>query len=241
MRLTPDADRLWIRLRNEPALAGFVLIGGSALALHLGHRISEDLDFALRGLEDRPALQLPRIVLKSLLSDLRSAGASVEDRFLSAADVRDFEAAGMDPEDFQQEYLIDKVKVSFFVPEEPLATVLRPGNANGPRLAEEEELFQTKALVTASRSKTRDWFDLYYLMTERGYTMEDFVRTFERTNSGVKLDIALRRLCSGQPSIADEGFSTLAGHAPSLAEMTNYFRRERDRVEIERARRARPT
>ena len=78
-------------------------------------------------------------------------------------------------------------------------------------------------------------------MTERSYTMEDFVRTFERMNSKAKLDIALRRLCSGQPSIADEGFSTLAGHAPSLAEMTDYFRRERDRVEIERARRARPT
>jgi hypothetical protein len=27
-------------------LAGFVLIGGSALALHIHHRISEDLDFA---------------------------------------------------------------------------------------------------------------------------------------------------------------------------------------------------
>lgn len=78
MRLTPDADRLWTRLRNEPALAGFVLIGGSALALHLGHRISEDLDFALRGLEDRPALQLPRIVLKYSGAPKRNSQTRIE-------------------------------------------------------------------------------------------------------------------------------------------------------------------
>lgn len=37
--------------------------------------------------------------------------------------------AGMDPEDFQQEYLVNRAKVSFFVPEEPLGTVLRPGRS----------------------------------------------------------------------------------------------------------------
>ena len=134
MHLTPQADRLWNRLRNEPALAGFILVGGSALALHLGHRISEDLDFALRGLGDQPALQLPRLPLEALLRSLRSAGVSIDHRYLPATDSVDFESAGMDAEDYQLEYLMDGVKVSFFVPDAPLAAVLRPGTNAGPRL-----------------------------------------------------------------------------------------------------------
>ena len=38
--------RLFHRLSDEPLLEGLVLVGGSALALQIGHRISEDLDFA---------------------------------------------------------------------------------------------------------------------------------------------------------------------------------------------------
>src|SRR5580704_5872851 len=49
-RFTPRLDilpaaqrRLWPELKAVPE--GFVLYGGTALALHLGHRISEDFDF----------------------------------------------------------------------------------------------------------------------------------------------------------------------------------------------------
>ena len=86
-------------------------------------------------------------------------------------------------------------------------------------------------MVSARRANTRDWFDLYYLMTQRGYTMRDFVRTFERASGAVQATIAIRRLCSGQPGIADEGFAALTGCAPTLTEMTDFFVRERDRLE----------
>ena len=44
--LPPVTERVWIFLKEQPAQAGFVLVGGSALALRIRHRVSEDLDLA---------------------------------------------------------------------------------------------------------------------------------------------------------------------------------------------------
>jgi hypothetical protein len=46
--LPPRARRLWGALSKVPSLRTFYLAGGSGLALHLGHRESEDLDFFSR-------------------------------------------------------------------------------------------------------------------------------------------------------------------------------------------------
>jgi hypothetical protein len=42
--LPPEQRRLWPELRDIPR--GFVLYGGTAIALHLGHRQSVDFDLA---------------------------------------------------------------------------------------------------------------------------------------------------------------------------------------------------
>ena len=43
--LDPPTRLLFQQLGKEPLISSFFLAGGSALALHLGHRISIDLDF----------------------------------------------------------------------------------------------------------------------------------------------------------------------------------------------------
>jgi len=44
--LLPETARvLNIFIKNAPFLSDYVLVGGSALAMHLCHRKSEDLDF----------------------------------------------------------------------------------------------------------------------------------------------------------------------------------------------------
>jgi hypothetical protein len=59
--LLPTAtEKVWDFLRTQPALAGFVLIGGSALALRIHHRRSEDLDLAFGD------AHLPRARLEAL-------------------------------------------------------------------------------------------------------------------------------------------------------------------------------
>ncbi len=43
--LDPPTRLLFQQLGKEPLISSFFLAGGSALALHLGHSISIDLDF----------------------------------------------------------------------------------------------------------------------------------------------------------------------------------------------------
>lgn len=61
--LPPGQRWLWPRLDVFPA-AGFVLYGGTAIALRLGHRVSEDFDF----FSDRP---LDKRWIRGVLSDLK--------------------------------------------------------------------------------------------------------------------------------------------------------------------------
>lgn len=71
LKLMPEAtQRNFARLKDDPRLAGFTLVGGTALALQIGHRISEDLDFNIFG------QKLPIKAIDGLLDDL-AAGLSL--------------------------------------------------------------------------------------------------------------------------------------------------------------------
>ena len=230
--LRPDTEHVWHHLEHQVALAGFVLIGGSAITLHIHHRLSEDLDFAWAG------PRLPRASLDVLRRTLSQAGLIFQrDDDPAAAD--EFEIAGMDLHDHQQDFLVSgKVKVSFFTADEPLTRVLSEENpGTGPRIASLDELFASKCLVAASRSKSRDWFDLYYLMTRHDYTLETFHATFAKAGIPGQFDLAMQRLCSGRPSLSDEGFEQIVPDAPSLEDMRDYFIRQRDQYEQALARR----
>jgi hypothetical protein len=43
--ISPDTNRLIQKIKNRTWLSPYYLAGGTALALHLGHRTSIDLDF----------------------------------------------------------------------------------------------------------------------------------------------------------------------------------------------------
>ena len=142
----------------------------------------------------------------------------------SIADMAEYEQAGLEIFDHRQHLLVDTVSVSFFMPDQPLRTVLHSGVRTGPRLAGRDERFASKALVTANRSRTRAWFDLYHLMTTGGYSIEDFVRIYELHADPLRLAVALSRLCSGRPGLTDEGFVSLLPQPPTLDEMTHFLR-----------------
>lgn len=220
--LRPDTAKLWERLQAEPLLTGFVLVGGTALALHIGHRLSEDLDFVWQRSE-----RLPRRAVNALQLTLESDGRKVV-RNDDPAALDEFEIDGGDLHDHQQDFLVDDaVKLSFFCPEPEVLRVLEPvGEGSGPRVTTLDELFALKSLVTASRSRQRDWFDLWTLLEHHGYGMRDFHAVFERAGVPTTRETALRRLASGTTPLHDPGYEALAvaGRTlPSLEELQGYF------------------
>jgi len=224
--LKPETERLWVFLQQQPALAGFVLLGGSALAIHLRHRFSEDLDLAY------PAERLPRGRLDALRRLSRAAAFDFQPNDNPTA-LAQFADSGLELHDYQQDYLVNRtMKVSFFAPEpEVLAVLDKVPPGAGPRLGALGELFRTKCLISARRSRSRDWFDLYVLMTRGGYTLRDFRQAFKTAGLAGQADSALERLCSGQPHAADEGFEPVESGAPSVAQMAQFFRAQRQASE----------
>jgi len=94
-------------------------------------------------------------------------------------------------------------------------------------------LFKTKCLVSAKRSKTRDWLDLYVLLHDHGFSIREFWQAFQE--AGVPMDCArsLSRLCSGVPQRDDEGYAHLLANPPTLEQMKTYFIEQRNLLEIE--------
>lgn len=101
--LIEATQRLWEIFKEKPELNGFVLIGGSALALQIHHRRSEDLDFAW------PYGKLPREALDNLIRNTSSLQFILDQ---NEAAEREAEDCNLDLADPSQNYLVDGVRVA---------------------------------------------------------------------------------------------------------------------------------
>lgn len=142
----------------------------------------------------------------------------------------------MELHDYQQDFLVNRtVKVSFFTGDIPLTKVLDQPAEQQVRLATLPELFKAKCLVSAVRSKTRDWLDLYLLLRGGSFTLRQYRDAFQQAGIASQADVGLSRLCGGVPQAGDEGYAHLLANPPTLEEMKSFFVAERDRMEIELA------
>ena len=155
MPVTFDVDvlpepqkRLWEMLGGTPS--GFVLYGGTALALRLGHRESVDFDFFSR------TPFLPDILRRSIPYLEGSLTTQNEENTLSCV---------LD--------LHGEVKVSFFGGLS-LSSVKDPDKAEGPGIlvASLPDIAATKVMAVQSRASARDYIDLDALLRS-GVTLEE--------------------------------------------------------------------
>lgn len=176
--LLPEANALFDSLIAAPELKGLTLIGGTALALQLGHRISLDFDFAQFG-GDLPGFQIDQLMRR-----LKDDGHRVQMITDSAAITQFRINSGKNLLDLARDYVIDGVKVTFFVHGKNerqrafyrKAEKLRLGDGGFDLLAVEGLKF-AKSLVLADRVRSRDLYDLYILMRDHAYTMARFFAT----------------------------------------------------------------
>ncbi len=121
----------------------YTLAGGTALALQIGHRQSEDLDFIFDG-EKIPATSIKREISK---------------HFPKYRLIRE-------EKDYQLDFLIDEVKVTFFssgavmVPFSVMDFSEKYLNIN---IAGIEIIAVLKMATLAQRNTIRDYYDLYFI------------------------------------------------------------------------------
>jgi hypothetical protein len=148
LEILPPAQRqLWHELNQVPA--EFTLYGGTAIALHLGHRQSVDFDFFGSRPFDPAKLQasIPFLAKGRVLQH--------EKNTLTVALNRE-----------------SQVVVSFFgVPNLPRLVSPLLSDDNGLKIASLLDLAGTKASVVQVRPERKDYLDLDVLMTKGGITL----------------------------------------------------------------------
>lgn len=189
--LTTNIEAIIEQVAQLECIKPYILCGGTALAMQIGHRKSEDLDFMMWRISKT---EKPEVNWNAIEKELRDKIGEIES----------FNMLGFD----QIEFVVKGVKFSFFVSDN-LSPVTAPIDYLGNiRLADIESIMAMKMEVMLRRMKFRDYYDIYCILQE-GYSI----------NKGIEkaLNLSRHRLSSkniiamllGGQFIPDNNFATL--------------------------------
>ena len=247
MDFMPEATRKnFARLKDDPRLVSFTLVGGTALALQIGHRISEDLDFNIFG------QKLPMRAIDGILDELAAGGATIESMITSEQKSKFKINTSEDLDHYIQDYLIDGAKVTFHSrnenerPKQQIdflksaqKIVVSEGGFNVLGI---DGLFVMKSIVVYDRVKSRDIYDLMALTRDQGYTLDDIFSAIDAYQPIRNKDPEhFKSVVTGLIPLDkdDEGFSGINLHVKT-DKIVMYFKRLINDYEIRAVNQLRP-
>ena len=153
--LTANIDAIIGQVAQLECIKPYILCGGTALAIQIGHRKSEDLDFMMWR---KSKTEKPEVKWNTIEKELKEKIGEIES----------FNMLGFD----QVEFLVKGVKFSFFVSDNysPVSSpIYHLGNI---RLADIESILAMKREAMLRRMKFRDYYDIYSILQE-GYSIHN--------------------------------------------------------------------
>lgn len=189
--LTTNIEAIIEQVAQLEYIKPYILCGGTALAIQIGHRKSEDLDFMMWRISKT---EKPEVNWNAIEREFKEKIGEIEN----------FNMLGFD----QVEFVVKGVKFSFFVSDN-LSPVTAPTEYLGNiRLADIESIMAMKMEVMLRRMKFRDYYDIYCMLQE-GYSIHKGIEkalNLSRHRLSSKNIIAM--LLGGQ-FIPDNNFATL--------------------------------
>ncbi|MBD3798841.1 nucleotidyl transferase AbiEii/AbiGii toxin family protein [Sulfuricurvum sp.] len=166
--MTDAAKELLERVKDDPLFQKylFLFVGGTALSHSIGHRISEDLDFAFTS-------PLPVFDIKTFA--MRHNGVFVSDPKTSAFMIN----SGVDFDTRFIRLMIDRVKVEFFFPEDHFSQMCLSGE-HSPygeshiNVLNPTDVSKMKVKALMDRVKIRDLYDITVALDQGILSEEDF-------------------------------------------------------------------
>ena len=219
-------------------ISDYLLIGGTALALNIAHRISEDLDFTV------PATKLNKAQIRRIIACLEARGHTAV--YNNPHDqLEDAIEHGLDLDDYLQNWLVDGVKVQFFacdydVDRKLVADSLQIASRLGHvKVADSRIIFHSKCIALTDRIKSRDIFDLWWLITKvpkpDRFTIDDLFKTAQHYRPTMQYDAIRYRLLDWKISITDESYEALVQAPITIEQIRSELRAEVAAFESEAA------
>lgn len=153
--LLPKTASVLEKLKHIQALSGFYLSGGTALALQIGHRESEDLDFFSQSPFDPTSLQTALLPCGTL-----------ENTELSEGTLNTY---------------IDGVKLQFLL--YPYAMIEQTIPWEGVSLSSVVDIACTKIMTVSTRGNKKDFIDMYFLL--HMFTLDELMQNLKKKYQNV--------------------------------------------------------
>jgi hypothetical protein len=171
----------------------YTLIGGTALAVQINRRKSEDLDFCIwsKNLKsDKPTVNWP----------------AIEKELSMVGQIESRDVLGFD----QVNFIVQGVKISFIAKQQNISPVKNPIVVlNNIVAADINAIGAMKIELILRRSEFRDYYDIYSILKE-GLSLKTLVDTASRySNRLLKTRDALSFLSNGANYRQDKAFSLL--------------------------------
>ena len=189
--LTAKVEAIIDKIAELECIKPYLLCGGTALAMQIGHRMSEDLDFMMWRISKT---EKPEVNWNAIERELVAKVGEIES----------FNMLGFD----QVEFVVEGVKLSFFVSDN-LSPVAEPIEYMGNiRLADIESIMVMKLEVMLRRMKFRDYYDIYCILREGHSIHRGIERSLKYSRHRLSTKNIIAMLLGGQ-FIADDNFPTL--------------------------------
>jgi predicted nucleotidyltransferase component of viral defense system len=200
--LTAEAYSVYKEISLLEILSEFTFVGGSALALYLHHRLSEDLDF----------FTWKETLPKETDGLIKTISASHK------VEIANYTKESLD-------IIADGVKITFFANNWEILKDNRIKTENNIYVANLDLLCAMKVHTLSLRAKYRDYYDLYVLNIEK-YNLQEMFDIAVKFIPGMTKKIFSMQI-SYIEDIDDENINHLEPkHIISLKEIQSHFTRE---------------
>lgn len=205
--LAPHTRQVIEAVSRLDCIKPYLLVGGTALSLQIGHRQSEDLDF------------MKWRTSKS--ENMEVAWYQIEKELASVGDIQHKDLLDID----HVEYLVSGVKFSFYACPKFLPVTAPVDCLNNLRLADVKAIGAMKMEVMLRRSNFRDYYDIYSILRQGIPVGELITSALSYSGHRLKTKNLLAMLTNGARFTRDARFEQLAPvYSVTAREIEEYIR-----------------
>jgi len=156
--LSQKTEEVFEQISKLECIKNYTLIGGTALALQLGHRLSEDLDFCKWRKSKNALVRIDD--WKQITNELMTIG-KVEKNIL---------------DDNHVDFKVNDVKITFYADNEfkEPKELVKQSFLNNIKIADIKSIGIMKAALMLHRNSHRDYYDIYSIL-QNGISLKDIV------------------------------------------------------------------